>query len=120
MIFSTLLFKIYLLLAGALMPLAAYAADTKIGTLIEQMTGLLRLVLTGLFTLAVAAFAWGIVKLIAASGNPEELKKARGILWWGVIGMAVLASIGGLIAFLQANVLSGEDPATPIHVPQFQ
>ena len=54
------------------------------------------------FMLALVVFAWGIVKLIAASGDPGAIKTAKGYIIWGVIGMAVLGSVIGLITFLQA------------------
>ena len=75
------------------------------------------LVLFFLEIVALMVFVWGIVKFIAAAGNPEALKKARGILWWGVIALFVLTSVTGLVLALQ--VYFGVDASQPIPVPQF-
>jgi hypothetical protein len=98
-------------------PISAYAA-TKINQVLTNITQVLRTVVTIVFTLAVIAFGWAIVKLIAAAGNPEGIKNAKSLIFWSVIGMAVLASIAGLIAYIQAFFLI--DPgSTTITVPQF-
>jgi len=75
---------------------------TQAQTIVNNITGLARLVITLLFVLAFLIFVWGAVKLIVASGDPEAIKKAKGFMWWGVISMAVLASVFGLVTFLQS------------------
>lgn len=56
---------------------------------------------TVVFVLAVVAFGWGIVQFIFAGGDPAALGKAKSFLLWGVIGMAVMASVFGLTKFMQ-------------------
>jgi len=72
-----------------------------VSPIINQMTNGVRILIALTFLLAIFFFAWGIIKLIIAAGDPEKIKEARGFLLWGVIGIAVLASIFGLITFLQ-------------------
>lgn len=99
---------------------AAYAATTKLGSLIEKTTGLIQQIVVLVFVLAVVVFAWGIVKMISAAGNTEKLKQAKGIIWWGIIGMFVLASIGGIIAFLQVELtIDPNKPTGDISPPEF-
>ena len=62
---------------------------------------ILSTIVTILFVLAIAVFAWGIVKMILAAGDPEKVKEARGIIIWGVIAIAVLASLFGLVTYLR-------------------
>jgi len=67
-----------------------------------------------LFVMAIVVFAWGIVQLIAAAGSPDRIKRAKGILWWGIIGITVLGSISGLVKFLQgAFNIRGDATITP-------
>lgn len=76
------------------------------------------MLITLLFVTALLVFALGIIRMIAAAGQgPEALKKAKGILLWGIIGMSVLASIGGIIFFVQQ--FFGVEGTTQISVPQF-
>ena len=96
----------------------AEAAQSKIATIIVNMIGLVALVAKLAWMITLVVFGWGIVRLIAASGNQEELKKAKGFLWWGIIGMFVLASIIGIIFLLQSDIL-GVGGGGIIAPPQF-
>ena len=84
---------------------ASIAPARATGSLIQQIivntTRLIELVAVLVWTLSLVVFGWGIVRFIAAAGNEEELKKAKGILWWGMIGIFVLASVVGIIEFFQ-------------------
>ena len=59
------------------------------------------ILVTLLFVVALLVFAWGIVQFLFAAGDATKVKGAKGYILWGVVGMAVLASLFGLIAFLQ-------------------
>lgn len=83
-------------------PLAALAQQDVLSPILTNLTQAVRILVALTFLLALFFFAWGIVKLIVAAGDPEKVKEAKGYLLWGVIGLAVLASIFGLIQFLQS------------------
>jgi len=89
---------------------------SHINQIIVNLIGTARLVLVLLFVLAMLVFVWGMVKFIFAASNPEQLKKAKGILWWGIIGMFVLASVFGIVVALQTYFGIG---APRIPIPQF-
>lgn len=57
------------------------------------------------FTLSFAAFVWGIVNYFFLHGN-ENGKRAQGRAFaiWGVIGMAVLLSVWGLVSILLSTL----------------
>ena len=67
---------------------------------------------TIVFVLALLVFGWGVVKYITASGDPAKIKEARGFIWWGVIGMFVLASIFGIIKYIGSQLKIGQDQGT--------
>ena len=67
----------------------------------QQFLTLLKVIVSIVFVVALVMFGWGIVKLITAGGDPTAVQTAKGYIIWGVIGMAVLASLFGLITFLQ-------------------
>lgn len=79
----------------------AAAAGSQIEEIIWNTIDLVELITVLVWTIALVVFGWGVVKFIASAGNPEKLKEARGTIWWGVIGMFVLASIYGIIVLLQ-------------------
>ena len=92
-----------LVTASLLVPGLVFAQNPdQVNTIVTNITGLARLIITLLFVLALLVFVWGAVKLILAAGNPEAMKDAKSFMWWGVIAMAVLASVFGLVAFLQS------------------
>ncbi|MBI3442274.1 MAG: hypothetical protein HY007_00670 [Candidatus Sungbacteria bacterium] len=74
---------------------------------------------------AIMVFVWGIIKFIAAAGNPEQLKKSRAILWYGVIAFFVLASVTGIVLALQSYFGITGQPINiipqlgPINIPSF-
>ena len=90
---------------------------SQINQIIVNLIGTARLVILLLFVLALLVFVWGMVKLIFAASNPDKLKEAKGILWWGIIGMFVLASVFGIVVALQ--VYFGIEGPPQIPIPQF-
>lgn len=81
--------------------IAVARAQSAIQQIIINTTRLIEYAAVLVWTLCLVVFGWGIVKFIASAGNEEELKKAKGILWWGVIGLFALASVVGIIEFFQ-------------------
>ncbi|MEK7459942.1 MAG: hypothetical protein AAB628_00050 [Patescibacteria group bacterium] len=55
---------------------------------------------------AVVWFMWGIFKFIMSAGDEEERTKARGMMVGGIIGIAVMVSVWGLVRWVTntANV----------------
>lgn len=85
----------------ALAPAIAMAQNFQnlIG-LAESALDVTNIVLVIVFVLALLVFAWGIVKYITAAGDPAKVKEARGFLWWGILGVFVLAAMFGIVQFI--------------------
>jgi hypothetical protein len=67
------------------------------------------------FSLALLYFFWGVAKYIRSAGAEKE--EGRMIMVWGVVALFVMASVWGLVRFLQREfTLDGVD--TPIQVPK--
>lgn len=90
-----------LVIGLSFLPLVTLAQQDNVTPIAANVLGLARVLVTLVFVLSVVAFGWGIVRFVMAAGNPEEVKKAKAFLLWGVVGMAVGASIFGLIQFLR-------------------
>ena len=78
---------------------------------------LLNVVIRILITSAFVVFGWGIVKLIFSANDPKKIEQAKYIILWGIIGIFVLASMTGILAFIK-NYL-GIKNNTPIQPPTF-
>lgn len=91
------------ILAIIAVPFVAFAApaDDIVSPIANNILRTVRVLSTVVFVLAVVAFGWGIVQFIFAGGDPSAIGKAKSFLLWGVIGMAVMASVFGLTDFLQ-------------------
>lgn len=102
-------------IAAVMLPFTAYAS--QINDILTAMQGTIGIILQIVMTLGLVVFIWGIVKLIAAAGNPQKIKEAKGIILWGIIGVAIMAMITGIIAFIQTYL--GIPGGGSITVPQF-
>jgi hypothetical protein len=66
-----------------------------------------------LFALALLYFLWGMVRFIASGEEPEMRKDGRRHMFWGIIGMAIMLSVFGIIAFV-FNVVTDDGQAEGI------
>ena len=90
--------------ASYLLPFVALAqtsGQTDVLNVVNNILGIVRVLVTIVFVLSIVVFGWGIVQFILAAGDPTAVAKAKSFLLWGVIGMAVGASIFGLVDFLR-------------------
>ncbi len=101
---------------AVIMPFSVSAAS-KINKILTNIQDTLNIVIRILITMALVVFVWGIVRFIAAAGNIQEVKKAKGVMTYGIIALAILATMTGIIAFLQTYF--GITGGQPIKIPQF-
>ncbi|MFA5888996.1 MAG: hypothetical protein WCW47_01750 [Candidatus Paceibacterota bacterium] len=99
--------------------LALAAGFTGIGDLVTQLQAVLAKVVPLLFALAIVYFFWGVIKFIRSAGDPKAAAEGKSIMIYGIIAIAVMASIYGLIGWLQTtfNVSGGGTISLPI-LPQ--
>ena len=88
------------------LPMLVLAADPELGTgyfskLIRGATTLLKDVLIFLISLAVVWFIWNVVKY-AMSSEEDGKEKAKSQMINGIIAIAVIVSVWGLVAILQS------------------
>jgi len=87
------------------------AVDSYLGTLITQGTTLLGQLLTFLIALAVVWFIWNVVRYTMSSDDADK-EKAKNQMVWGIIAIAVIVSIWGIVGLLRVafGVESGVVP----------
>lgn len=98
------LIKIY---SAVLFVLPLAAGAQTIDQIIDRVGETLQTIIAVLFVLATVVFLWGIIKFIAASADPAGREKAKGIMYWGIIGLAVMAAAWGLSEILIFYVFQG-------------
>jgi hypothetical protein len=82
---------------------------------ISNMTKLLDLMVKIGITLSLVVFGWGITMFISSSGDAARVSKAKGIITWGLIGIAVLASLYGIVQLFKAYFgIGAGNPIRPI------
>lgn len=107
--------KFYPALALGYSLLPQVAGAQNIPAILTNIKGTLNTIISILFILATLVFLWGIVQFVAGSGDPAKRDKAKGVMMWGIIGLAVMAAAWGI-----TNILIGyfQVPATgPGFVP---
>jgi hypothetical protein len=106
----------YGLLAFA--PIFAFAQGTGLSvfqSIVTQAGAILRLLIPMAFGLAILYFFYGIAKYVLSAGDAEKAKEGKSIMIYGVIAIAVMASLFGLVVWLQ-NVF-GVQTGTAIQPP---
>jgi len=85
------------ILGYSLLPLVAGA---QIDTILQRTGSTLNNIVGLLFILATIIFLWGVIQFIAKSGDEAGRAKAKGIMTWGIIGLAVMTAVWGIVTLL--------------------
>ena len=91
-----------------LLPLTAFAAapgtfKEGIELIITWVQGAFML----LFGLMWIGLAWGVVLYLSNSDDEKKLAEIKGYLFWGVIGIAVVFAIWGIVGMLHSSIFGG-------------
>lgn len=79
--------------------------NPKLQDLLEYATCIIfKSVVPLIFALAVAMFVWGVTKYVINSSDEAKKEKGRQFMLWGVIALAVMFSIWGLVGIFGATV----------------
>lgn len=96
--------------------LAAFENATALIQGIRLMVGML---IPLAFALAVLAFFWGVAKYIFAAGQEDAIEEGRRIMIGGLIALFVIASVWGLVRWLQdeLDIVNLNPVAVPTIMP---
>ncbi len=103
---------------GPVLALAQTGPGTIVSTATTWATGfrsIVNILIPAFFALAVIYFFWGMAKYILSAGDADKAKEGRGIMIYGVIGIAVMVLLYGLVAFIGSSIGigSGTGPTFP-------
>ncbi|MSU44909.1 hypothetical protein EXS45_01890 [Candidatus Nomurabacteria bacterium] len=113
---------ILIILVGLFVPTLTVAQTTSnandvgiavdgIGNLICRVHKILNIIIPVLMTLGVIYFIWGVAQYVIADGD-ESKKKGRDQIIYGIIGLAVIVGVWGLVNIVVKTFgLSGEAPS---------
>ena len=73
---------------------------TTIQDLLCKFSEILNAILPVLIALGVVYFVWGVISYVVGSGE-EAKKKGRDRIIYGIIGLAVIVGVWGLVAILK-------------------
>ncbi len=76
---------------------------------IEKLQNILNAILPFLVSLGVLYFIWGVIRYVIAGGE-EAKKKGRDQIIYGVIGLAVIISVWGLVGLLTSFIGTAAAP----------
>ena len=86
-------------------------ALAQVGNIVTTATGwangfntVVHILIPAFFALAIVYFFWGMGKYILAAGDPDKAKEGRSIMIYGVIAIAVMAVLFGLVQWLASAV----------------
>jgi len=117
-VFVSLLLAIAFLLL--LQPAAIVYAQRDVGfvnplgstTLTGFLTRVINYILGFVGLLALLAIIVGGARLIAGFGNEQQLKSAKTIIWWAVVGLAVVVLSFAMIRIVTTGFLGISDPVS--------
>jgi hypothetical protein len=96
-------------------PTVAFAQTntiTDVNGVTAKLVGIGNVVIYLLVSLGVIFIVWNIVMFLIKGGDPEARGAARGNVVWGIVGLAIILSIWGLV-----NILTGTFKTTPANQP---
>lgn len=108
---------IYAVLAFA--PALAFAQElNNITRMVEALKGIVGKLIPIMVALALVFFFWGLIKYIMKAGDPKEAAAGKSIMIYGVIAIAVMLSIYGLVRFLNTSFGITNNDRLPTPCPE--
>ena len=105
--------KVVKIIAGSLwaLPFMAFAQDAGyLNDLVKEGKTLLDNIVVFLIALAVVWFIWNVIKY-TMSDDEEKKGAAKSQMIWGIVAIAVIVSIWGLVGILQTMFGAGGQTA---------
>ena len=92
-----------------------FRSEGTIETFVCRIGGILNTIIPFLIVLGVLYFVWGVVTYVIA-GDEEAKKKGRDKIIYGIIGLAVIIGVWGLVGILN-RTLNPDASGGPIGIP---
>jgi cation transporter-like permease len=103
--------KLALTIGALAFPLVSFAQLGNVSSLVDSIGGIVNQIIPILFALALLGFFYGLVKYIF--GKEENKEQAKKTMIMGIVALFVMASVWGLVAYLQSAFLGGNAGGAP-------
>jgi len=67
----------------------------------KLVTGIVNPLIGIIFVVAIAVFFWGIIEFIWNADNEEKRATGKNHIIWGLVGLLIMATVGGILEILQ-------------------
>ena len=105
---------IYTVLAFA--PALAFAQNLSgLSQLVTEIGQIVSKIIPLMFALAIIYFFWGLIQFLRGAGDPKLHDQGKMHMIYGIIALAVMISVYGLILWLQTNL--GVSSVTSLPLP---
>jgi hypothetical protein len=88
-------------------PAFAFAASQTLKDLSRSIVDLIQSAIPILSSITFIVFLWGVKNYVASGGDETKIKDGRTMMIYGIIGLAVMLSVWGLVRILTNTVLGG-------------
>ncbi len=113
LIYAVLAFSPVLALAAATAP-----DFTGINGIVTSLKGVANGLIPLFFALAIVYFFWGLIQFLMNAGKDEKAHNAgKTHMIYGVIAIAVMLSIYGIVGWLQSTLGVNGNNSTPVVLP---
>ncbi|MEK7576729.1 MAG: hypothetical protein AAB482_03470 [Patescibacteria group bacterium] len=92
--------KRFIIASLALLPFSALAFTAQSGALTEVTTFIQEAIIPFLIVIATLVFLFGIIRYVTAGGDEEKTKQGRNLMIFGIIALAVMISVWGIVKFV--------------------
>ena len=66
------------------------------------------------FAVALVVFLWGVVGYVRGAGDPKARETGRSHILWGLVGMAIMFSVFGIMTIISNSVGGSTDTINSI------
>lgn len=95
----TFIYPAFLAGVASVLPLIA-SAQTTLDRILTNIRTTATFIIGLLFIIATLVFLWGLVQFIASAGDEAKRKTSKGLMTWGILGLAVMAAAWGITQVL--------------------
>jgi len=99
--------KLVYSIVSFLFPVVAFAQAinfNNLNTPISGLTTIINRIIPLIIGAAMLVFLWGVLRYVLAESDPAKRAEARSYMVWGIIALAVMVSVWGIVRLLQGTL----------------
>lgn len=116
--------KIFIRLSSLAVVATPFTAFADTGTnglfsFFNTVSALINQILPIIISLTLLVFLWGIFLFVMSGADMDKRAEARGYILWGIIALAVMVSVWGLVNLLRTSISLNNTPISAPGLPGF-